>query len=220
MGHNDEAGCCKSKIKMVLKPSFKLENSCKGIVCGIDEVGRGPLAGPVVSAAVVINRSIAPQEILEQINDSKKLSAVKRAYLAEKIYEFSDVSIAECSVDEIDDINILQAALRSMARAFEGLKTIPQTALVDGNKKPKLICETQTIVKGDSVSISIAAASIVAKEYRDKLMRDIANDFPNYGWEHNAGYGTKEHLEAIKKHGITIHHRKTFAPIRQEVFGF
>lgn len=205
---------------MLKKPSFEIEDTYEGMVCGIDEVGRGPLAGPVVAAAVVINRSIAPNEILDQINDSKKLSAVKRSYLAEKIYEFSDVSIAQCSVNEIDDINILQASLTAMARAYEGLETRPEHALVDGNKKPKLICNTKTIIKGDSISISIAAASIVAKEYRDQLMREIANDFPSYGWDHNAGYGTKEHLEAIKTHGVTIHHRKTFAPIRQEKFRF
>ncbi len=197
-------------------PSFELEDKHKNIsICGIDEVGRGPLAGPVVAAAVVIDRQKADSEILDQINDSKKLSAKKRDYLFHKIYEFSDVSIAECSPTEIDDINILQASLRAMERAYEGLLIMPKLALVDGNKAPQLPCETETVIKGDSVSISIAAASIVAKQYRDELMQKMANDFPHYGWDHNAGYPTKEHINAIEQHGITVHHRKSFNPIRQ-----
>ncbi len=200
---------------MKTKPSFAIEDTHQGIICGIDEVGRGPLAGPVVAGAVIINRAIAPIDILEQINDSKKLNAKKREYLFYKIHEFADVAIAEISPEEIDDINILQATLKAMGHAYNHLKAIPDIALIDGNKAPKISGKTQTIVKGDSISLSIAAASIVAKHYRDELMKKIANDFPQYGWEHNAGYGTKEHLEAIEKYGITIHHRKSFAPIKQ-----
>lgn len=197
-------------------PSFELENKYSNIsICGIDEVGRGPLAGPVVAAAVVIDRNKADASILDQINDSKKVSAKKREFLFHKIHEFSDVSIAECSPKEIDKINILQASLRAMERAYEGLLIMPKLALVDGNKAPKLSCKTETVIKGDTISISIAAASIVAKHYRDCLMQKIANDFPNYGWDHNAGYPTKEHIKAIEQNGITIHHRKSFNPIRQ-----
>lgn len=202
---------------MITKPNFIFENKHEGIVCGIDEVGRGPLAGPVVAAAVIIDRSRAPKKILSQINDSKKLTAQKREYLFNKIQEFSHVSVAECSVDEIDSINILQASLRAMAKAFDELKTRPAVALIDGNKAPKISCTTQTIVKGDAKSLSIAAASIIAKHYRDTLMTRIANDFPNYGWERNAGYGTAHHLKAIEIHGVTIHHRRSFAPVFQKL---
>ena len=200
------------------RPDFSIEDNCNGVICGIDEVGRGPLAGPVVSAAVIINRKLAPTEILEQINDSKKLSIKKREFLYHKIFEFADVAIAECSVDEIDDINILQASLKAMSKAFNKLPNKADTALIDGNKAPKISGNTQTVIKGDSISLSIAAASIVAKHYRDELMKKIANDFPEYGWDHNAGYGTKEHLQAIEKYGITLHHRKSFAPIKQYSF--
>lgn len=196
-------------------PDFSLEDCYDVPVCGIDEVGRGPLAGPVVAAAVVIDRRRAAGAVLEQINDSKKLSARKREYLYHKIHEFSDVAIATCSPEEIDHLNILQASLKAMARAYEGLSLVPEVALVDGNKAPRLQCRVQTVIKGDSISLSIAAASIVAKEYRDRLMREIANDYPCYGWERNAGYPTKEHLLALEQHGITPHHRRSFAPVRQ-----
>jgi len=202
---------------MPQKPDFSFENKHTGAICGIDEVGRGPLAGPVVAAAVVIRRETMPQDILDQLNDSKKLTAKKREYLFSKIHEFADVSIAACSVDEIDEINILQASLRAMAKAYKGLGIIPAVALVDGNQKPKLSCTIETIVKGDSRSLSIAAASIVAKHYRDNLMIQIANDFPHYGWETNAGYGTAHHLEALEKHGVTIHHRRSFEPVARRL---
>jgi len=202
---------------MLKKPDFSFEDQYTGIICGIDEVGRGPLAGPVVAAAVVIRRDVMPADILDQINDSKKLTAKKRDYLFSKIHEFADVSIAECSVAEIDKINILQASLRAMAQAYSGLKIRPAVALVDGNQKPKLSCKIETIVKGDSRSLSIAAASIVAKHYRDELMVRIANDFPHYGWESNAGYGTARHLAALELHGVTPHHRRSFEPVAQRL---
>jgi ribonuclease HII len=200
-----------------VRPSFKYEDQYSGLVCGLDEVGRGPLAGPVVAAAVIIHRDKAPLELLDQINDSKKLTAPKRAYLFQKIPEFCDVSIAECSVDEIDSINILQASLLAMKKAFEGLPVAPKAALVDGNKAPKLPCAVKTIVQGDSHSLSIAAASIMAKHHRDQIMKTYAIDFPHYGWESNSGYGSKQHLQAIEIHGITPHHRRSFAPISKQL---
>lgn len=180
----------------------------------MDEVGRGPLAGPVVAAAVIIDRHIAPPEILSQIRDSKTLSEQKIEYLFNKIHEFSQVSVSQCSVEEIDDINILQASLRAMQKAVDTLKLTPAHALIDGNKAPKLSCTVQTVIKGDSKSLSIAAASIVAKYTRDRMMTEFAQQYPHYGWETNAGYGTAAHLKAIQTHGVTPLHRKSFAPIR------
>jgi ribonuclease HII len=199
------------------RPGFQFEDQHCGIICGIDEVGRGPLAGPVVAAAVIIDRAKAPKKILRQINDSKLLTPEKREFLALQIYEFADVSIAECSVSEIDTMNILQASLHAMTKAFTGLRVEPAVALVDGNQKPKLPCTIKTIVGGDGLSLSIAAASIVAKHYRDNLMTKIANDFPHYGWETNAGYSTDYHLKALKIHGVTPHHRRTFGPVADQL---
>jgi ribonuclease HII len=199
------------------RPDFSFEDRFKGIVCGVDEVGRGPLAGPVVAAAVVLKRKNIPADVLAQINDSKALTAQKREYLYGKIHEYAHVCITECGVDEIDEINILQASLRAMAKAVEGLDIRPQAALIDGNKAPKLACATKTIVKGDSRSLSIAAASIVAKHYRDVLMCRHALEFPQYGWESNAGYGTAQHLKAIQIHGVTPLHRRSFAPVSKHL---
>ncbi len=199
------------------KPSFAYEDRHQGPVCGIDEVGRGPLAGPVVAAAVIIDRDRFPPAALAEINDSKKLTAPKRAVLAATIRDYAHVALAECSVAEIDDINILQASMQAMAKACAALSLRPSAALVDGNRKPKLACTVQTIVKGDSLSLSIAAASIVAKQYRDALMARLAEEFPNYGWERNAGYGTAAHLKAIEIHGVTPHHRRSFAPISKQL---
>jgi ribonuclease HII len=202
---------------MPQKPDFSFEDQYKGLVCGIDEVGRGPLAGPVVAAAVIIRRDIMPKKILTQIDDSKKLTAEKREYLFRHIHDYADVSIAECSVAEIDEINILQASLKAMAKAFQALKNRPAVALVDGNQEPKLACTIKTIIQGDAQSFSIAAASIVAKHYRDELMIRIANDFPHYGWQTNAGYGTPHHLKALEIHGVTIHHRRSFEPVSKRL---
>ncbi|MDP2206403.1 MAG: ribonuclease HII [Alphaproteobacteria bacterium] len=182
-------------------------------VCGIDEVGRGPLAGPVVAAAVILHRDIRHAPLWAEINDSKKLSAPRRADLYARIHDAADVAIALCSVLEIDQINILQASLRAMQKACNGLPLPPAAALIDGNKAPKLACATRTIVKGDARSLSIAAASIVAKHYRDALMKKLAEEFPPYGWAKNAGYGTAQHLKALEIHGVTPHHRLSFAPV-------
>lgn len=198
-------------------PDFTFEDAHKGIVCGVDEVGRGPLAGPVVAAAVVLRRDEFPPEALALINDSKTLTTKTRAYLAEKIHRHAHVCIADCGVEEIDEINILQASLRAMKKAVEGLDIRPAAALIDGNKAPKLSCAVKTIVKGDSKSLSIAAASIVAKHHRDILMRLYAAEFPHYGWETNAGYGTAHHLKAIEIHGVTPLHRRSFSPVAESL---
>jgi ribonuclease HII len=195
------------------RPNFKFEDACEGLVCGIDEVGRGPLAGPVVACAVIIDRVRMPKKILDEVNDSKKLKREKREYLFRYLQEYSHSSVAECSVEEIDTINILQASLLAMKKACEALPHMPAVALVDGNKVPKLSCRVQTIVSGDAKSLSIAAASIIAKHYRDELMRKLAEEFPHYGWENNAGYGTAQHLKAIEIHGITRLHRRSFSTV-------
>ena len=180
-------------------------------VCGVDEVGRGPLAGPVVAAAVILD----PAAIPEGLDDSKKLSKKKRAILFDLINERAvAVSIAEASVLEIDDINILQASLLAMRRAVAGLKVPTDAALVDGNKDPLLGMPTLTMIKGDGRSLSIAAASIVAKVFRDRLMEKLGKEHPEYGWAQNAGYGVRVHMEALKLVGATVHHRRSFAPIR------
>lgn len=179
-------------------------------VAGIDEVGRGPLAGPVTAAAVILD----PKNIPEGLNDSKKLSAKKRAALAVQIHEVAHVSIVHVDVAEIDELNILQASLVAMERAAAGLPTKPDFALIDGNKTPRnLCCPSQTVVKGDGKSLSIAAASIVAKEARDTLMVDLAQQFPGYGWEKNAGYPSKQHKQALLDLGVTPHHRRSFKPV-------
>jgi len=188
------------------------------LVCGIDEVGRGPLAGPVVAAAVIIPAQGLPDEIASHIRDSKKLSPKQREALFQPLMELCDASIAEASVEEIDTLNILQATFLAMRRALEGLPHPPAHALIDGNKKPPgLLCPATTIVKGDDKSLSIAAASIVAKVTRDRFMAKLAETFPGYGWETNAGYGTATHLAALTQLGPTIWHRRSFAPVAQAI---
>ncbi len=201
-------------------PDFSFEDRhSHGHVCGIDEAGRGPLAGPVVAAAVIIRRADMPLDILAQINDSKKLTAEKREYLFKMINQYAHVSVGVCSVEEIDRINILQASLLAMRKAHMKLKKLveipPVAALIDGNMPPKLGrgVNVLTIVKGDARSYSIAAASIIAKHHRDEIMIRHAKKFPQYGWITNAGYGTPEHLEALEKHGVTPLHRRSFAPV-------
>lgn len=204
-----------AKIELSDGPSFAAEiammKSVTGFVCGVDEVGRGPLAGPVVAAAVILDADNIP----DGLNDSKKLSAKKRQALALQIQEQAlAVSIAQASVDEIDEINILAATMLAMRRAVDGLSVTPVGALVDGNRAPGLSIETQTLVKGDSKSLSIAAASIVAKVFRDDLMAKLGEDWPAYGWASNAGYGVKKHKQALELVGVSPHHRKSFEPIR------
>lgn len=199
---------------MPARPDFSFEDQFDGPVCGVDEVGRGPLAGPVVAAAVILRRD-APENLLAAINDSKKLTAKKRESLFSQIHAHAQVSIAECGIDEIDRLNILHAALRAMQKAVEALPVKPVAALIDGNQKPKLSLPMKTVVGGDAKSLSIAAASIVAKHHRDLLMQKYSIEFPHYGWERNAGYGTAAHLKAIEIHGVTPLHRRSFSPIAQ-----
>jgi ribonuclease HII len=190
-------------------PDFSLEDAAGGIVAGIDEAGRGPWAGPVVAAAVILDRHRVPPGL----DDSKALSAKKRAALFSPILETARVGVGRAGVEDIERLNILGAALLAMARAMEDLGTQPDLALIDGNRPPRLPCPVQCVVKGDSRSLSVAAASIVAKVTRDRLMAELAQTFPGYGWERNAGYGTREHSAALERLGVTPHHRRSFAPI-------
>lgn len=177
------------------------------IICGVDEAGRGPLAGPVYAAAVVLEKG----QTIEGVNDSKKLSEKKRELLFDKIInECKDYSIGTASEKEIDELNILQATFLAMKRAVDGLSVKPDCALVDGNQISNLDCDVTTVVKGDAKSESIAAASILAKVSRDRYMLEIAEKYPQYGFEKHKGYGTKLHYEMIEKYGICDIHRKTF----------
>ncbi len=179
------------------------------VVAGVDEVGRGPLAGPVTAAAVILDVSRLP----EGLDDSKKLSLSARERLFDEIHDTAQVSIAHASVEEIDELNILYASHLAMERAVAGLGTVSH-ALIDGNLIPKgLGCPATAIVKGDSRSLSIAAASIAAKVTRDRIMVDLAQQYPGYGWEKNAGYPTKMHREALKALGVTPHHRRSFKTV-------
>lgn len=198
-------------------PDFSFEDAAGVPCCGIDEVGRGPLAGPVVAAAVILDRSTLPALIYQNINDSKKLTAKRRSALAVALRDYADVSLGLCTVEEIDSLNILRATLEAMKRAYSGLQTRPALALVDGNQKPPLSCTVKTIVKGDARCMSIAAASIIAKDHRDQLMAELAQEHPQYGWCSNAGYGTAIHLQALEVHGVTAHHRRSFAPVSKQL---
>ncbi len=195
-------------------PDFAMEERVGGPVAGLDEVGRGPWAGPVVACAAVIDRARFPKDLAAQLDDSKNLTAAQREALYPQLIQNTDYAIAEASVTEIDELNILQASLLAMRRAFAGLASTPVAALVDGNRDPGLPCPTELVVKGDSRSLSIAAASVIAKVHRDRLMADLAAAFPGYGWERNAGYGVKTHREALTRLGVTPHHRRSFAPIK------
>jgi ribonuclease HII len=177
----------------------------------VDEAGRGPLAGPVVAAAVVLD----PDCIPEGIDDSKALTAAKRARLCEELLACAKVGVGIASVEEIDRLNILWATMLAMTRAVAALGFAPGFVLVDGRDLPEIACPGEAIVKGDSLSLSIAAASIVAKVARDRQMRRLATLYPHYGFETNAGYGTREHLAALEAHGPTPFHRMSFAPLRE-----
>jgi ribonuclease HII len=189
---------------------FEAQESGYQRVAGVDEVGRGPLAGPVVAAAVVLD----PDNIPDGLNDSKQLSAKRRDAIYDILLETADVSIAEASVLEIEEHNILRASHIAMVRAIAGLSAPADFALIDGNMVPRgLNTPAGSLVKGDTRSLSIAAASIAAKVWRDRLMVTLAQQHPGYGWETNAGYPTKEHKAGLKSHGVTLHHRRTFAPV-------
>ncbi len=195
-------------------PTFQIEADLylQGLnpVCGIDEAGRGPWSGPVVAAAVILDGDNIP----DGINDSKKLTPARRNELFDLIKQSSHVGIGIVGVSDIDRLNILQATFLAMRKAVANLKITPAVALIDGTGKPALACEMRTLIKGDQRSLSIAAASIIAKVTRDRIMENLAEQFPHYGWESNKGYGTKAHRAGLASHGVTKHHRRSFKPIK------
>jgi ribonuclease HII len=197
-------------------PSFELEaalmDEFKGPVAGIDEAGRGPWAGPVVVAAVILN----PDRIPEGINDSKQLTPQEREERFVEIMATAIVSVAIGPVRQIDRINILQASLWGMRKAYRGLRVPIGAAIIDGNIVPRRFpCKARAVVSGDALSLSVAAASIVAKVTRDRMMLKLSRRYRRYAWDSNKGYGTREHAEAIKKHGVCTHHRRSFSPIER-----
>ena len=222
-------------------PDLSLERQASGVVAGIDEAGRGPWAGPVVAAAVILEVDAMPAELMAGIDDSKVLTRARRNALyralvgpaCQPVLRGGGAAAAEdgsraarrpariglgaASVAEIDRLNILGATLTAMARALTRLGVVPDLALVDGNQAPALPCPVKTVVGGDRLSLSIAAASIVAKVTRDRIMAALAERHPGFGWEHNAGYGTAEHRAALARLGVTPHHRRSFAPVRERL---
>ncbi len=201
------------------RPDYSLETDLQdrghAIVAGVDEVGRGPLAGPVTAAAVILQPGLIPPGL----NDSKALSARRRAELEPMIHRDHCVAIAHATVAEIDELNILRASHLAMIRAIDALPVRPDFVLVDGNLIPRdLAIPAQAVVKGDSRSASIAAASIVAKICRDQIMVDLAQQHPGYGWETNAGYPSKSHREALQNLGVTPHHRRSFKPVHNILY--
>lgn len=189
--------------------SWGIEAEFRGLVFGVDEVGRGPLAGPVVAAAVCLDRDSVP----EGLGDSKKVPEARRNRIAAQL---EHVALGVASVEEIDRLNIRTASLLAMARAVEALAAnvgAPAMVLVDGNALPRVAHPARAMVKGDANVASIAAAAIAAKVWRDRLMCELAAAHPAYGWERNRGYGTAEHLAALARQGVTVHHRRSFAPV-------
>jgi ribonuclease HII len=205
-------------------PSFRLEidvGGKDGRVAGIDEVGRGPWAGPVVAAACVLERRKLPKDLRDRIDDSKALTPKRREAVAAELIARARagqgifISIAAASVAEIDRMNILRATECAMKRAVDRLPFTPDHVLVDGNRAPDFGCPVKAVVGGDHRSLSIAAASIVAKVARDRLMTRLAPFYPAFGWEKNVGYGTEFHADALARVGPTVHHRRSFAPVAQ-----
>ena len=196
-------------------PDFSIEKNCvQKTIAGVDEAGRGPLCGPVVAGAVVFLKY--DFDDMPIISDSKQMSEKQRKVAFDWITNNKDIiwGVGQCSAVEIDELNILWASMRAMERAVDSLKIEPEYCLVDGNRVPKNLNGT-AVVKGDAKSLSIAAASILAKVTRDRLMHELSKQFPQYGWEKNAGYPTVEHLRAIEKYGINEHYRKTFGPVKK-----
>lgn len=192
-------------------PSFKLEKPHPLPLAGVDEVGRGPLAGPVVAAAVIFDRKRVPKGI----DDSKKLTAEARAELSIRIRRVAHVGVGLATVEEIDEINILWASMLAMERAVAALGVEPAMVLVDGNRCPRWDRPSRWVIGGDALCLSIAAASIVAKQERDRMMAEYDAHHPGYGWSQNKGYGTPAHLEALTRLGPSPLHRKSFSPIAQ-----
>ncbi len=196
-------------------PDLSIENKKRQLnfnaIAGVDEAGRGPWAGPVCSAIVILNKD----HISGGINDSKKIPEKKRMELYEEILLNHECGIGFASPEEIDQLNILEATFLSMKRALKNISIKPDYILVDGNLSPKFKIPHETIIKGDNISMSIAAASIVAKVERDKFMLNIDKEYPEYKWKNNKGYGTKDHQNALNINGATKYHRKSFSPIRK-----
>ena len=191
-------------------PDLTLEDDARGPVAGVDEAGRGPWAGPVIAAAVILERSTVPQGI----NDSKKLGPRRREELYAALRASSArIGIGGASAGEVDGLNVLAATMLAMRRAVAALDSTPAHVLVDGNRLPELPCAATAVVGGDRRSLSIAAASIVAKVTRDRIMARLAARYPEFGWERNAGYGTAEHRAALGRFGPTPHHRRSFSPV-------
>ena len=202
-------------------PDFLLEDEINGVVAGVDEAGRGPWVGPVAAGCAVFLSRDVDARLLENLNDSKKLSKKKREMLFDLLQKEAEkgtmkLGIGLASVAEIDEINILNASFLAMKRAIEKAGVQPALVLVDGNLMPRDFgWAVKTVIKGDGKSYSIAAASILAKVYRDRLMEEMARQYPGYGFEKNAGYGTKAHIEGLKKFGVTPEHRRSYAPVRE-----
>ena len=196
-----------------MPPDLTFENARPGPVAGVDEVGRGPWAGPVVAAAVILEQGAIPPGI----DDSKALTRRRREALFEVLRGCAIIGIGQATVEEIERLNILGAALLAMNRAVEALGVVPGHALIDGNRLPELPCPASALVGGDRRSLSIAAASVIAKVTRDRIMAQLAADHPGYGWERNAGYGTAEHRAALDRLGVTVHHRRGFKPIARRL---
>lgn len=196
-----------------MAPCFKIEKDFAAPIAGVDEAGRGPLAGPVVAAAVILDRKRCPRGI----DDSKKLCFEARESLYGKLQQVARIGVGIATVEEIDRLNILWATMLAMHRAVEALGIEPGMVLVDGNRCPKWSYSSKPIIGGDAKSRSIAAASIIAKVTRDRMMRDYAEQHPGYGWATNRGYGTPEHCEALERLGVTPLHRRSFAPVRQHM---
>lgn len=197
-------------------PDFAIEEGCRGVICGVDEAGRGPLAGPVVAAAVILDRGCFPEELRDCLDDSKQLRREVRESCYQALLGCARIGVGAASVREIDRINILRASLLAMSRAVAALRVRPDIALIDGNMTPPALpCPAKTVVGGDGLSFSIAAASVIAKVTRDRIMQGLHEQFPNYGWFTNKGYGTEEHLVALKSFGPCLHHRRSFAPVNE-----
>ncbi|MBL8791934.1 MAG: ribonuclease HII [Rhizobiales bacterium] len=197
----------------MLFPTFDRESELimkDMIVCGVDEAGRGPWAGPVVAAAVILT----PHNIPPGLNDSKKLTPARRDALFEPIMKVAVVGVGIVQAPRIDEINILQATYEAMREAVAALAQVPHVALIDGNRAPPLSCRTETVIEGDGKCLSIAAASIIAKVTRDRLMHALDRQYPGYGFASHKGYGTETHQDALSRLGPCPEHRKSFAPIR------
>ena len=202
-------------------PTFRHENALGrkegAVICGVDEAGRGPLAGPVVACAAILPLAGISTRLLGALDDSKRLTAEVREAVATKLRVKAIYALGQASVEEIDRFNILRATFMAMRRAFEALPLQPTQAIIDGNMKPGMPCAETTLVEGDHLSYSIAAASILAKVARDKMMRELHLEHPRYGWETNVGYGTAEHRAAIEAYGLTPHHRVSFKPVYEQL---